>query len=252
MTRKKKKTGGMPLILKPKFSNKIAAKLDEAVDLLEKGKIVEASQILDPLYRDFSREPSVLRVMAVLRIHQDDPSNALPIVRKALALSPNDPEMILMMVGLEVHLGYLSLAYNDFKSLQVGRLGAVERKEYFRIQEVLQQYREFRLKDAGIEAADFDEKIRIEAINDCSVLELRAGNFRDAEKYARKVIALRPSDMPGRNNLSEILFQQNKMELSLSEACQALSIEPDNQFTIALALRAGYLHDDQESLSLSL
>jgi len=252
MTRKKKKTGGMPLILKPKFSNKIAAKLDEAVDLIEGGKIVEASQILAPLYRDFSREPSVLRVMAVLRIHQDDPSNALPIVRKALALSPNDPEMILMMVGLEVHLGYLSLAYNDFKSLQVGRLGAVERKEYFRIQEVLQQYREFRLKDAEIEAADFDEKIRIEAINDCSVLELRAGNFRDAEKYARKVIALRPSDMPGRNNLSEILFQQNKMELSLSEACQALSIEPDNQFTIALALRAGYLHDDQETLSLSL
>lgn len=249
MTKKKKRQLGVPSILKPKFSNKVVGKLYEASVLIDEDRTAEAAQILEPLYRDFPREPQVLKMVALLRIQQDDRSEALNLMRKALVLLPQDAETHIMMVGLEVELGYLSLACEDLKPLRVSRLDADDKKRYQRLYELLDGFKKFR-RESTIDLPGDDDDIRLEAINDRCILNLRNGNLRQAEKYARELLALQPANMPARNNLSEILFQQHKMEESLKEVRQALVIAPENQYTVALALRTGYLLGDKESLDL--
>ena len=251
MTKKRKKKSGIPLILKQKFSIKMLDKLGDASDLISENQLSQAAKILEPLYIEFPRESQVVKTLAILRFHQEDLNEALKLIRKSLLLAPHDAATHLMMVGLEVDLGYFALAYEDLRAMRVTKLDSTIRADYQRLHHTLEQFKDSIGRD-DLALTDKDHLIHLEALNDRCALNVRNGNFRQAEKNARDLLELEPSSLRAFNNLSEILFQQSDMEGSLHEARRALAVAPENQFAIALALRVSYLLGELDKVNLQV
>ncbi len=217
--------------------------LDEAGELLDKGKPAQALELLEELDERYPNQVYVLEMMANACYDLQDNRGYLKAMRSLHRLTPNRPEIKLGTAGACLANGYLVLALEAFREFlkrwpQHERANEV-RKTVRQLEEGLPKI----LAESGLDfEADFDFAVQHEEVQVC----LNSGDFGRGKALIEKLQRQKPHFVPPLNNLSQIYWLEGDLPRAI-EACQrVLAIEPDNVHALANLVRYLYMSGRKE------
>lgn len=240
MSKRRKNVKGIPSMLMPKFSNKLAGRVDRAIELLEQGALDEAEDILVPLFEDFPNEIMVMMAIVMMFQARKMYEEALALAERLVITHPHDLRARITAVGVKIDVGYAALAYDELKAMSSEKLNSGFR-------EMLENYlflAEDLLQDAFAEIGpEYDDatKHRIVLLKEQQDFALRLGRYEEAEKCAAALVEIRPENVVIRLSYSDLLFYHAKLEASMEQAQKGLEIDPRNVDCAARIIRVQYL-----------
>lgn len=217
--------------------------LDEAEELLKKGKAAEALDILQELDERYPDQVYVLEMLATVYFDLKDAHSHLRAVRRLHRLTPNRPQVKLALANAYLTNTFPLLALVTFREFlkrwpqheHADKVRTTARK----LEDTLPKL----LEDMGLNfETDFDFACQHEEAQVCA----NSGEFARAKSLAEKMQRQKPNFTPPLNNLSQIYWLEGDLPRAIETCRRALAIEADNVHALANLARYLYLTGQKE------
>lgn len=203
----------------------ILAGLQEAKQLLRRGRPQEALSLLHSLDQLYPNDEDVLALLVSTYFDLEDIRSYQRYVERLLAIRKDDPDMLLALAGAYAINLYPALAVQTFRQFlerypsHSKARGA--RQSLVELEATLDKI----LSTQGLAGAD---RFELAMLHDRIGIALDTGDFAQGRKAAQLLFSRAPTFIPAHNNLSLMDFAQGKPQQAIERARYVLTLEPDN------------------------
>jgi tetratricopeptide (TPR) repeat protein len=223
----------------PSLPSGVAAALREAGSLMRQGRPAKAAELLSQADRRHPNNPTLLAALLDAYHRLRDFAEYLRVIIQLQALTPDNPNQLLMLAAAHALNGFPALAlraYEQFLERWPSRPESeTARPEAATFRAMLEENLFPRL-GAGGEVA-----LELAVLHDEVQVFLSQGKFARARETAARLLERRPDFGPAWNNTSEAFIREGRFP-EAAEACgRVLALEPDNFFALSNLTRCQYL-----------
>jgi len=251
MKKRRKNVKGIPSMLLPKFSNKLAVSVDRALDLIEQGALDQAEDILLPIFEDFPNEVRVIMAVVMMFQAQGEYNEALALAERLVRTHPHDLRGRMIALGVKIDIGYAALVYDELKAMSPEKLNSGFREIYANYLSIVEELLRESFAEIGTEYDDAT-KHRIVLLQDQHDYALRVERYENAEQSMGALVDIQPDVVAWRLLYSDLLFHSVKLYASMEQAQKGLEIDPKNLDCAARIVRVQFLLDTDNNLNLPL
>ncbi len=212
---------------KPRRSlpGKLLSKLDHIGELLEDKRHEEALKLLKPLAEKFPNNSEVIVQLAIAQFGTHDMISYLMSCERLCQLEPDDPEMLLPLIGAYQMNGRPVLALQHYRRF------LEQWPDHEEIEDVREKAK--RLEESVprlIATAGFigEEGIELAAMHERSQILMERAKYAEASAAANELLERMPNFVPAMNNLSQICFLSGDHEQAIALAQRVLEKLPEN------------------------
>jgi tetratricopeptide (TPR) repeat protein len=217
------------------LSKHLVEGLDRAQSLMNRGRTIEARDLLQELDARYPRREEVLGLLVNVTHDLQDAPGFLEACQRLVAVRPS-ADFTLMLGGAYLLSGFAALGLRTFRHFlqrwpdHPG--AATARASLAKVEPDLpDRLAQINLTgDDGLEAMALHEEVQV---------LLGQGNFPEARRKAEGLLRRRPDFTPALNNLGETFFREGRPDEAVATARRVLGIDPDNLH--ALSNLARYL-----------
>ncbi len=212
--------------------------LDEANKLLERGKTVEALNLLEELDKRYPNQVYVLEVLALAYHDLRNNPGYLRAMQKLHRLKPNRPDFKLGMAEAYMANGYFNLALVTFREFLKRWPQHEQAGQAREAVQVLEEKLPKILAEAGLNfESDLEFACRNEEVQVC----MNTGEYARAKTLVEKMQREKPEFVPALNNLSQVYWLEGDLPRAIETCQRVLAIKPDNIHALANLVRYLYL-----------
>jgi tetratricopeptide (TPR) repeat protein len=212
--------------------------LEEAEELLEKGKTAEAKKLLGELDEKFPRQADVLGLLANACVDSKDTPGYLEAMLKLHKLRPTSPDINLGLAGAYLNTGRMVLALQAFARFLDRWPGHPAADDARKTMQALQKGVENIIAELEMpEEEGFEFARKHEELQVC----LDAGQYQRGKSLAKELRERKPDFAPALNNLSQIYWLEGNLPEAIRTCQQVFEFEPDNVHALGNIIRFLYL-----------
>lgn len=213
--------------------------IGSAVRFHRQGNLTTAGRLYQSILAAHPRHFEALHLLAVLRMQQNRPADALPLLERALAVDPRSSDVLATTAGALMALGQPREALPKLNALLA--LQPADAEALYNKGVVLSA---LAMKDEAITA--YRAAIAIQPDHWPALFNL-GNEYAAARRYAEslacfdKVLALAPNHIDALNNSGNALAKLARLEVALERFNRALALQPSN--LTALVNRGNVLNE---------
>lgn len=208
--------------------------LIEAEELIDDREWREAADLLGELNQRYPRRTPVLSLLLEVWQELNDVPRCLTVAEQLLKITPDDAAMTLFVATMYVMNSYLALSLPVFQRFQE-RWPEHERAAGARSLSAAAET-DLRAQCAGIGLSGGDA-LELAMLHEQTRRLVELGEYADARKAARKLLARQPQFAPALNNISQSYFAEGRLDQAIATAQSVLEFDPDNVHALSNAAR---------------
>lgn len=205
----------------------------QAGALIERGKVDEALEFLEPLLDDYPRSPELFGTAAVAYATVGDFWTAITCFERVQKLSP-EPVIWATLAGLYVQVGMNSYAIQAARNALKGMANTEDQMALHAILTPLEYEFNNLVQSLGIPAKQVETGLRH---HDDAQRALGQNDYPAAINATRLAIRFLGNWPPAHNNLALALFYNGQGAEALTTARNVLARDPDNLHALSNAIR---------------
>lgn len=208
-----------------RLPQQLLAGLGEAEALMQRKRWSEAAQVLTDLDRRYPDRVEVLTNLVNTYYELNDIRRYEAVCRRLLKITPNDPDLTLMLAGAYITNLRPALALRTFRRF-LDRWPDHERADDARqtLAELEARIDQI-LVDMGLPGED---GLELAALHEEAQSLMEQGDYSQARRVEEQLLSRRPDFAPALNNLSQIHFVGGRVDQAIATAQRVLAFDPDN------------------------
>jgi tetratricopeptide (TPR) repeat protein len=219
-------------------------RLEEVEDLIRRGKLPEARDLLEALERRYPGNEDLLFLLASVYHDLQEFTHYQAAVERLHRLAPNRAEYTLQLAGAYLLDGHPFLARRTFcrflERWPDHPRAAEARATLERLEATIPQL----LGEVGLTG---DDAAEVAALHEEVHSLLTQGKYHQAREAAERLLRLRPEFAAAHNNVGESWFREGRPDQAIAAAQRVLGFDPDNFHALSNLTRYLFLggrHDE--------
>jgi tetratricopeptide (TPR) repeat protein len=235
---KHEKRNSTPLDRQP--AAKLAAKIDDAYDLIQVRKFAAAEELLDRLKKRCDPFPALVEAQLYLYQTIENHERCCEAAKQLAELTPHDPDARLMYAQESMFCARIGIAlvnYQLFLQRWPNHANAEKAKNAI---ELIEPECEANIRGMRLGDASLDLLVMHEEALEC----MQGGEFEDAAEKCLNLLKIAPDCTSARNNLALSYFQSGNVEKAVHVAEETCGLAIDNRFAEATLGKLRFLSGD--------
>ena len=228
-------------------SSPLLSGLEQAEDLLERGRVDEAAELLDELRRRFPRRREVPEMQLEVCLRQQNMWSYQAACRQILEIDPHDADIWLASAGAAMMNGQMAVAHQAFTRFLCGwpthEMAADASENCHSLDEFLRS-------EIAKKRLSEDDGFELFAQHDEVNFHLHQHDYDRVCETAERLLRRWPTFAPALNNRSEANFRSGRLPAAIADARRVLVFEPGNYHALANLTRYLFLGGQPEEAAV--
>ncbi len=209
---------------------RMAVRLADAVELMQRKRWAEAREILQDLARQYPTNPDVLAEWVNVNYELHDLPTYQEAIERLLKLEPHEPDLWLGLAGAYMGNARPALALRTFKQFLDRFPDHPRAAEAHKTVAELEARMPEWLASANTSG---ETGMHIAALHEQAQSLLEQGKYGQARRVEDQVLQLKPDFVAALNNISQTYFAEGELDRAMEAAQRVLALEPDNFHALA-------------------